>query len=205
MAYKESLELAVIGPQPATLTDAQLLSSPFDFIYVSVDGAPRVSLMKATSNGSLVTWSSFDQAGLVFHDTRLIRTMGFTNDLLNVISPSFHSAEPVSLHVDKNLKSELVVIHDDPRSSSMHLTSEIVDISDSFFVYDNYKIRAYKITEKLSSISLDTGFESFQYYWFDYDTGDLLSTVQQPSPSSPIFQIVEISKITRLVSDSKHN
>ena len=198
LAYKDTLSLAFFGAEPASYTKQQLLATSQQLMYVSVGDASRVSLELALQSQNQSTWRSGDKGGLVFVHHRLVRTLGFKQNLLQLAAPKMQPGDAISVHSKVGQSARLQLLQDDARYSNLLLESRIVGRDKVLWQYDDYQANALLITEQLASTDANVGFSVQQQYWFDLSTGQLLQTIQQSSPSMPSFNIVMISTAARL-------
>lgn len=198
LAYKETLSLAFFGAEPAAYTQQQLLNTSQQLIYVAVGEASRVSLELVQQNANQSTWRSGDKGGLVLANHRLTLTLGFSQNLLQLAVPRMQPSELISVASKVGQSSRLQLLHDDAKFSNLLLDSRIIGREAVLWQYDGYQVSAILITEQLTSSDSRIGFSVQQYYWFEERSGQLLQTIQQPSPSMPAFNVVMISAVARL-------
>ena len=93
-AYLDTLKLALRSVDDATLSLTEVKQSDYDLIYIQVDDRARATMVLAYLEHGQHKWLSGDHALLVVEQGRIVRTLGFDNDLHYV---SNRSLDPIRL------------------------------------------------------------------------------------------------------------
>lgn len=95
----DTAKLAVMGPDDVTVTDQQIASLPYASMYLRINHGQRIFLVLGYDENGQQKWITQDRAMLVTQQGRLVKTLGLSDNLLEVSNLTQDPlAHPLQLH-----------------------------------------------------------------------------------------------------------
>lgn len=193
--YIDTLKLAFDRGEGASLSNAELASRDRDVLYVTVGNLPRAVLVLAYSEFGQQKWLSADNAMLVLENGRLVKTTGFSNNLLYM---SDKNQDP--------LKQAMVKIQPGQRWQSYTDWSEKMEtgylqqyeIIDTFIEKIEIQGQQFDTKQVIEQITFFNGDMAENKFWYDLTSGQLLKSQQQLAPFWQPVEIIHVSNAGRL-------
>lgn len=200
-SYLDTLKLAFSSNADVNLSLQQVKAAPSDLLYVRHGERAVAAMALLRLEGGQHKWVSADNALLIMEQGRIVRTVGFSNDLLYL---SNTQNDQIRDYKAINPASEWLRLADWQNGEYGYLIKSRFTVQAgqplSFF---GQSLTTTLITEHVSYDS-DSNFVRFDNswqnsFWFDSASGTLIKSVQQLSPLSEPFEMTYISRIARLL------
>lgn len=195
-SYSQTLKLAFVPSEGASLTKNELASRDSDALYAKVGALPNAVLSLAFLENGQQKWISADEAMLVLENGRLVKSTGFQNDLL------FQQA-----------------LSEDPLVQYMHkiqVGQTWQSLSDWSVGYETGYITQYKIVDTtvqqlellehtfqtklvVEEVTFANGEKAENQFWYELNSGRLIKSRQTLAPFWPLVELVHISTAGRLL------
>ncbi|RRJ23126.1 YjbF family lipoprotein [Rheinheimera mesophila] len=198
--FIDAMKVALNPGEGVTLTNEQLARRTKDALYVTVGDLPRAQLALDKTEHGQDKWRSADKAFLVMEQGRIVKTAGFSNDLLFVTNTA---KDPLKQPMSKIQQGQQWQSYTDwlqKQETGYKVTYEIVETSTEKIQLLEQQFDTKKVTEHVSFASGETATNLF---WFDLTSGVLLKSRQQISPFWPEVELVHISNAARLAGIAK--
>jgi hypothetical protein len=194
-AYYDSLKLALHKADDATLTMSEVQQAEYDLIYVRVDDKPRATMVLAYLEHGQHKWLSGDDVLLVMEQGRIVRTLGFRNDLTFV---SNTAADPIRRENRELVQREWSRLTDwqFQHQSGYQLSSVVEEVAGEFVDVLEHTYDTRVLKEVVHFQDSDQHIENL--FWFERSTGLLLQSRQQLAPHMPVFTVTYISQAARI-------
>jgi hypothetical protein len=211
-AYKETLELAFFTPSDHVLLREELVSRPYDSIYLRFDRREQAILtlgfieqprQKAEFIGialpDIHKWVSSDQALVLTQGHRIIKTQGLPVDLWH--SP-MSNKDPLLQPLDKIRVGQEFQLKRDWSNLRQNLKSRyrITAKQSTTIEISEFKHNVIYISE---DVLFDDGHQAVNEFWFSAQSGKILKTRQTLSPFFPVVELVFVSQAFREESTYK--
>lgn len=199
--YWQSLKIAYQSNQDIALTLEEVQQQPYDVAFIKQgDRAQIIAVLAYIENGHH-KWVSADRAMLVMEKGRMIKTVGFENDLL----ATQYAFNPLTQSRDQLENSSWLASLDwsagfygeQVRSNFSTSQQETLTHFDRNLAVNTY-------TESVEYKGGTRGSEVFEWqnqYWFDAQTGQLLKSSQQLSPNSAPYTVLYASRIASIIKE----
>lgn len=194
----KNIQLAILLNIDAELTLEDVQKSEVDLALIKSGDRPVAVIARAFTEFGKEKWISEDQAMLVIKDHRVIRTVGFENDLLAVLTGEKDPLSDVSGINNKTWYWEVdweVGEYGYSVNSHFSVNNDNLEIFGKTF--STLHITEQLAYEKAQGIFQNSSWEN--HYWVDKDSGVLLKTSQQSAPFSDRFVITFASNAVRLM------
>lgn len=200
-SYLDTLKLAFSSNDDVNLSLQQVKAAPSDLLYVRHGERAVAAMALLRLEGGQHKWVSADNALLIMEQGRVVRTVGFDNDLLYL---SNTQNDQIRDYKTISPASEWLRLADWQNGEYGYLIKSRFKVQAnqplSFF---GQSLNTTLITEQLSYDS-DSNFVRFDSswhnsFWFDSASGTLIKSVQQLSPVAEPFEMTYISRIARLL------
>lgn len=200
--YYQTLRYAFKEQPGVALTLAEVKASAADLLYVRYGERPQAAMALAFIEQGQQKWIAADKAVLVLQAGRVVRTAGFTNDLLYT---STLASDPL-LQPYENLpqlswQRELDWQSDEYGQvvqSTFTLTG-----SETLPVFSQ-SLTVTHVTEHLTYAAPSNFWRTDRqwqnHYWFAQN-GQLIKSVQRLSPNAEPFELLFISRAARLLQE----
>lgn len=200
-SYIDTLKLAFSTPEDVNLTLQQVREARSDLIYVRHGERSVAAMALLRLEGGQHKWVSADNALLIMQQGRIVRTVGFSNDLLylsNIQGDQIRQPEAI------NPAIEWLRLADWQNGEYGYaLSSRFSAPSTQILQFFGHSLNTTRITEQVTYTSpanylrLDSSWQND--FWFDTNTGTLIKSSQQLAPFGERFDMTYISRIARLV------
>lgn len=182
------VERAFKQPPPLALTREDINRIPYASILVRVGKGPENMLILARYDGKDLHWVSTDFAVLVTRGGRLVRTVGFAQDLLET---RFFGADPLS-RVPQDPEAAMAPARRridirPPDRYGVLVESRLRHLGDERIEIKELVLDTALYAESNRAGGLDWTFEN--HYWADRRTGVIWRSVQHAAPSLPPIDI----------------
>ena len=198
-AYKDTLQYAFTEQPDASLTLAEVVNSKFDYLYVTHGKRPQSVLALMFIEQNQLKWIAADEAMLIIENGRIVKTHGFSNDLIYVFASS---PDPVADLAKISTTTEWQRQLDWASGEYGYTVKSRFELETGhslrFFEQD---IAVTKVIEYLDYASPAKYVRFDQHwqnvFWFDANTGLLLQSQQQLAPFTEPMQLIFISRVAR--------
>ncbi|GAB2921976.1 YjbF family lipoprotein [Rheinheimera gaetbuli] len=204
-SYIDTLQLAFSTPQDVNLTLQQVREARSDLIYVRHGERSQAAMALLRLEAGQHKWVSADNALLIMQQGRIVRTVGFTNDLLhlsNIQGDQIRQTEAI------NPATEWLRLADWQNGEYGYALSSRFSVAPGEVMkFFGHSLNTTRITEQVTYASpanyvrLDNRWQND--FWFDTNTGTLIKSAQQLAPFGERFEMTYISRIARLVPADK--
>lgn len=203
LAYKQNIQLYFDGQVGVALEDDEILSSSADLLYIKSGERPVATMALAFIENGRYKWLSSDDAMLITEKGRIVKSLGFDNDVLYVTNLSSDPLKTLPSRID-NSRVWKRIIDAEPdyfgvnaKSSFNLLLNEKIEIQGHVFTVD-------LVTEDIAFNSAKHGSSHWQnLYWLDSKTKALLQSRQKVTPNADVFEITYVSRALRLLETAK--
>jgi hypothetical protein len=206
-AYWRSLQLALKETPDLSLSNQQISESPADLIYFRMGERPQFILALAFIENGDYKWISEDRLMFVEKEGRIIKTLGFNYDLMQL---SNIDTDPIQGGIETTESSnwkpyvdieDLTYGHTIDFTISSKSPTRLKLLETEF---DTILIEEVAHFDKKGLNSM--GVESWvNQYWFETKSGKLLKTRQKLSPFTDTFEVTYISRAVRLIPVNSNN
>ena len=193
-----NLKLAWKLNQDAQITEKEVIESKVELALIRSGERPLAIIAKAFDEYGLQKWISADKAMLIFEHGRVIRTIGFANDQLEILSSKKDPLSDLSTVEGQSWTRMIdwsVGEYGYDSTSVFNLEFQEINVL-------NYDFETQHITEIVTHTDPKAVFSSqtswVNEYWFEVKSGKLLRTIQQNSPASDRFDISFVSNAVSL-------
>lgn len=193
--YIDTLKLAYNPGEDVALSREQLAFRDGDAMYATVGSLPRAVLALAFIENGSEKWISADQAMLVLETGRLVKTTGFSNDLLYM---SDTDKDPLKQHMTKIQIGQQWQSYTDwsVKQETGYITHfEIIETAVDKITVLEQQFDTKLVTERVTFFNGDTAINRF---WFELNSGLLIKSKQQIAPFWQVVDLTHISAAGRL-------
>lgn len=198
-AYKDTLQLAFTQPADASLTLAEVTAANFDYLYVTHGERAQSVMALMFIEQDQLKWISADDAMLITEQGRIIKTLGFNNDLVTLTAAT---ADPIANFNNIHSQTSWQRLVDWSAGEYGYNVTSYFEVQPGhnlqFFQHD---IAVIKVIEYVSYdaaanyVRFDQDWQNI--FWFDAKSGALLQSQQQLAPFTEPMQLVFISQVAR--------
>ncbi|MDC8831830.1 YjbF family lipoprotein [Alteromonas gilva] len=203
--YLETLKLAFF-PDAPTLTLEQVKQSKADLLKVKHGERLPVYMGLAYIEDSQLKWVSADNAILVFHHDKLIRTSGLDSDLQYSSVLNDYTLSLANLAKQPEWRYNIDIdnqVYDLPMRSQWYVEApESAEFyGHSLTIIPVKEVVTTQVNEPFASHS-----ESWtNVYWFDAASKQIVYSEQKSSPYAQTLQMTFVSRIARIIDKSQGN
>lgn len=190
--HYDNIKLALLLNQEITVTLEEVKTSEVDLALINSGNRPTAKIAKAYQEFGKDKWISKDRAMLVIKDYRVIKTVGFKNDQLAVLSGE---PDPLKDFTSVNQKSWKRQLDWSVGEYGYDLVSRFHSSKDSIELLGQ-SFDVLLVTEELTYAD---GSNWNNYFWIDEKTGLMLKTIQKNAPFADEFEIRFVSNAARLM------
>lgn len=198
-AYQQTIQLALSSPEDVDISIEELQTWTVPVLYLRPNDRGRVALVAVTpgADATRVHWISADQRLIELTHGRITKLYGFhpNFDYVQFSTPDL-IAQPIT-RIRAGQTSFSVQDWSSSQLNSYPVKHEILEKTTSSLEFFNTKFPAVLVKEQ---VTFPDGSQFVNQFWFDGKTGQLLQSIQKPSHFSAEFELIEISKITNLIS-----
>lgn len=194
--YTDTLKLAFTKGEDASLTKAELAERSADALYAKVGNKPIAVLGLAFLEHGQQKWISADEAMLVLENGRVVKTTGFSN---NLMFQSNKAQDPIKqIMVKINPGQQWVSDADWSGNNEVGYQSsyEIIQVEVTSLDLLEHSFQTKLVTEQ---VTFADGTTAINFFWFDLNSGYLLKTKQTIAPFWPELELTFISSAGRLL------
>ncbi|BDX04509.1 YjbF family lipoprotein [Planctobacterium marinum] len=190
--HYDNIKLALLLNEDIAVTLEEVQNSEIDLALIRSGDRPLAKIAKAYHEFDKEKWISKDRAMLVLKNYRIIKTVGFNNDLLAIFSGQ---KDPLSDIGGLNGKSWQWQVDWSAGEYGYDVSSNFNSSKDTVQIMGN-SFNVLKITE---NIIYADGSNWENIYWVDEESSLLLKTVQKGAPFADRFEIDFVSNAARLM------
>lgn len=198
-AYKDTLKLAFTTQPDASLSLAEVAQAKFDYLYVTHGDRPQSVMALMFIEQDQLKWISADEAMLITNKGRIVKTLGFNNDLLNVASAT---TDPIANWQQISQQTSWTRLVDWSAGEYGY------SVNSTFAIQTGQSLRFFQrdiaVTKVIEYLSYDAASNYLRFdqdwqnvYWFDAKSGVLLQSQQQLAPFTEPMQLTFISQVAR--------
>jgi hypothetical protein len=212
LAYKQNIALYFSSKEAVSLSNEQITSSPADLIYIKNGDRATVAMALAFIEDGRYKWLSRDGAMLINMRGRVIRSIGFKQNLLHV---SNLGSDPLAMHTQAStaasnqgvntLWSRVIdteVAGNNDYGASMSSSFEAPETTS--IVIQDEAFSVYRVDENVTySSALYGEHEWTNSFWFDAKTNQLLQSSQIIAPNIDQLDIMYVSRAVRLLNQNQ--
>jgi hypothetical protein len=214
LAYKQNIALYFSSKQAVTLSSEQIKSSPADLIYVKNGERATATMALAFIEDGQYKWLSRDGAMLISLRGRIIRSIGFKQNLLHMSNlPSdplalYSEPETTSFASSKSENTQWSRLIDTDLAANSDYGASLVSsfgapINTSIVIQDE-AFSVYRVDENVRySSALYGEHEWTNSFWFDAKTNQLLQSAQTIAPNIDPLEIIYVSRAVRLLNQNQ--
>lgn len=193
--YIDTLKLAFDRGEGASLSNEDLAGRDRDVLYVTVGNLPRAVLVLAYTEFGQQKWISADNAMLVLENGRLVKTTGFTNDLLYMSDRNNDPLKQPMVKIQPGQSWQAYTDWSVKQETGYLQQYEIIDAVIEKIEIQGQQFDTKQVIETVTFFNGDTAYNKF---WYDLTTGQLLKSQQQIAPFWPAVEVVHLSTAGRL-------
>ena len=198
--HYDNLKLAFLLNRDAEISLEEVVESEVDLATIKSGNRPVAIIAKAFNEFGKDKWLSKDRAMLVIDEYRVVRTIGFKNDQIEILSGQIDPLKELSTVNNKRWEWQVdwsVGEYGYPAVSEFkHDFATVTVLEHNFDVIH--------ITETVTYLHktgvLDSKKSWENHYWIDEGTGLLLKTQQKHAPFADLFTINFVSNAAKLIS-----
>lgn len=193
--YVDTLQLAFNQGADVSLSNEQLANRRTDALYATVGGLPRAQLELMYVEHGQYKWRSADNAMLILQHGRLVKTTGFTNDLLFMTALQ---DDPLKQNIAAIQPGQQWQAYTDwavANETGYPVQFVIKAVAEVPLELLNQQFSTKRVTEQVTFANGDSANNEF---WFDLQSGSLLKSKQQIAPFWPSVELIHISTAARL-------
>jgi len=194
--YTDTLKLAFTQGEDAFLTRAELAERKADALYAKVGNKPTAVLGLAFLEHNQQKWISADEAMLVIEKGRVVKTTGFSN---NLMFQSNRAQDPLKLVMVKINQGQQWTSHSDWSENNeigYQSNYEIIQVEVTSLELLEHRFQTKLVTEQ---VTFANGTTAINLFWYDLSSGYLLKTKQTIAPFWPELELTFISSAGRLL------
>lgn len=195
----DTLKTVFLPGDGISLTKTELAERNSDALYARFADKPSAVLALAYIEHGQFKWISADGAMLVLENGRLVKTTGFSNNLVYL---SDTSKDPLKQNMSQIKPDQHWVGRSDwsgGYESGYAIQYEIIDTKVTALELLDHQFQTKLVSER--AIFPD-GYTATNYYWYDLKSGYLLKSKQTLAPFWPELELVHISSAGRLLGIS---
>lgn len=198
--YYESLKLAFAESADAQMSLAEVQQSPVDVISVKRGERPVVIMALAYLENAQHKWISNDKAMLIMEKGRIVRTLGFKENLLYLSDTGSDPLKSFPSTIPNMQWRSLADYTGDqygyPLESTFTTGKRDVLQALSLNIDTLLFVENVSYLAPANFIRFNTHWHN--YYWYDKQSGELIKSIQVVSPLAEPLEITYLSRIARL-------
>jgi hypothetical protein len=208
-AYYQSLKLGFTSEVDPAISLEYVQNSATDLMQIKRGDRAKAIMALAYIEAGQHKWISRDHTMLILEQGRIVRTLGFSKNLVHL---SERVSDPLKYLKNDALKATLkykwIRYADwDNDEYGYQISSNFSDGGEQTLSIFSQNINTRLIIEDLN-YRVPTNFirtsDSWKnYFWFETTSGKLIKSVQLLSPLDEKFEMVYLSRITRLLANKE--
>lgn len=214
LAYKQNIALYFTSKQGVTLSNEHIKSSPADLIYVKNGERATVAMALAFIEDAQYKWLSRDGAMLISLRGRIIRSIGFKQNLLHTSNlPSdplalYSEPETISSARSQSENTQWRRLIDTNLAANNDYGASLVSsfeapINTSIVIQDE-AFSVYRVDENVRYSSALYGDHAWtNSFWYDAKSNQLLQSAQTLAPNIDRLEIIYVSRALRLLNQNQ--
>lgn len=194
--YTDTLKLAFTQGEDAFLTKAELAERDADALYAKVGTKPAAVLGLAFLEHGQQKWLSADEAMLVIEKGRIVKTTGFSN---NLMFQSNKAQDPIKQTMVKVNQGQRWISYTDwseNNETGYQSGYEIIQVEVTGLDLLEHSFQTKLVTEQ---VTFADGSTAINLFWYDLNSGYLLKTKQTIAPFWPELELTFVSSAGRLL------
>ena len=194
--YTDTLKLAFTQGEDAFLTKAELAERDADALYAKVGTKPTAVLGLAFLEHGQQKWLSADEAMLVIEKGRIVKTTGFSN---NLMFQSNKAQDPIKQTMVKVNQGQRWISYTDwseNNETGYQSGYEIIQVEVTGLDLLEHSFQTKLVTEQ---VTFADGSTAINLFWYDLNSGYLLKTKQTIAPFWPELELTFVSSAGRLL------
>ncbi|GAB5382365.1 MAG: lipoprotein GfcB [Aliiglaciecola sp.] len=202
-AYIQNVKLYFDGQVGVSLSDQEIVDSPVDLLFIKSGQRPVATMALAFIERGRYKWLSSDNAMLITENGRIVRSLGFKNDLLAITNLS---SDPLKTSFTGIGQSEVWqrYIDSEPDQFGVVARSKFNIESNKEIEIQGHLFTVDVVSENVMFDSVKHGKDEWQNtFWYHSETKKLLKSNQKVTPDSDVFDITYVSRALRLLEPSK--
>jgi hypothetical protein len=202
-SYIENLRLAFNSNGDVLYTLKSIANSKVDLIEVKNGERSKALMALSFIEGGQYKWVSRDQAVLIIDAGRIVRTLGFSKNLLHLSSNIYDPLKEMKSLGNGNISSlEWTREADwDGDEYGHEIVSKFKEFGSDYINSMSMNIETRLVIEELeytppsNYIRFDKTWKN--YFWYEKTSGQLIKSIQTLSPIGEQIEITYVSRIAR--------
>lgn len=173
----DTAKLAVMGPDDVTVSDEQIESLPYASMYLRIDKGQRIFLVLGYDENGQQKWVTQDRAMLVTQKGRLVKTLGLSDNLLEVNNlPQDPLTHPLHIR-DGESWTRIMSWTENGQLRSSSAASRFTRDRDEVLMLAGRQIACHVWHEEVTLAANGTQWQNT--FWIDAVSGEMRQSVQQ--------------------------
>lgn len=173
----DTAKLAVMGPDDVTVSDEQIESLPYASMYLRINEGQRIFLVLGYDENGQQKWVTQDRAMLVTQKGRLVKTLGLSDNLLEVNNlPQDPLTHPLHIHEGESW-TRIMSWTENGQLRSSSVTSRFTRDQDEVLTLAGRRIACHVWHEKVTLAVNGTQWQNT--FWIDAVSGEVRQSAQQ--------------------------
>lgn len=173
----DTAKLAVMGPDDVTVSDEQIESLPYASMYLRIDNGQRIFLVLGYDENGQQKWVTQDRAMLVTQKGRLVKTLGLSDNLLEVNNlPQDPLTHPLHIR-DGESWTRIMSWTENGQLRSSSAASRFTRDRDEVLTLAGRQIACHVWHEEVTLAANGTQWQNT--FWIDAVSGEVRQSVQQ--------------------------
>lgn len=202
-AYQQNIRLYFESNEDVVLTNELVTNSEADLIYVKNGQRSIATMALAFIEDGRYKWLSRDNAMIITENGRLVRTLGFNENLIYVSNlnndpiKSFSTGSAGQLSWDRVIDTEVGDV-------GARVASQITREDNILLSIQGFEFNTFKLKENIEYDSAVLGKHTWtNTFWFDSNTKQLLQSSQTIAPNMDKIDITYVSRALRLLDSQE--
>lgn len=206
-AYYQSLKLGFSSPAERNISLEYVRNSAIDLMQIEKGDGANVILALAYIESGQHKWVSRDQAMLVLEQGRIVRTLGFSKNLIYLSDRIYDPLKHLSHNIFQPTSQKTWVRNADWDNDEYgyQISSTFVDGGEQTLDILSRNISTKLIVEELKYLAptnfIRTNSTWKNYFWFETTSGELIKSIQLLSPLEEELEMVYLSRIARILAN----
>ncbi|WP_243695487.1 YjbF family lipoprotein [Rheinheimera sp. D18] len=204
-AYIDTLTLAFAKPTDISLTLADVQAAKSDLLYVKRGERSQAAMALLHIEAGQHKWVSGDKALLIIEQGRIVRTTGFSDNLLYLSNTGADAIRNVAAITPNSSWHRIADWQHGEYGYA--LQSTFLRQEQHALPFFQHSFDTILVTEDVYYASdanfLRTDRNWKNYFWFDTASGTLIKSIQTLAPFAEPIEMIYISRIARLLPADK--
>lgn len=201
-AYLQNVELYFSSKVDNTMSSEDIALAPYDLVYVKNGERPIATMALAFIENGDYKWLSSDNAMLITRNGRIIRTLGFTQNLIHTTNLD---EDPINAgaNIQENHPLWLRRIDSEFNDYGAELKSTFSVTNNTVLSIQGIEFPVQKVQESVAYNSAIYGNSSWvNTFWFHSASNQLIKSSQTISPNLDSIDLTYVSRALRLVGNA---